>query len=382
MLSFSAVYNHIVISPVLLEIGADLGVSTGTAGLLVAGYGLPGVVVALFAGPFSDRRGRKPLLLWGTLAMSALTVAGALAPSFTLLLVTRIVGGVGASVVFPNVTAAVGDEFPYRERGRAMSTIIALNTMATIVGVPVAGVVADLTSWRASLGLVGALGVLSALVVWRLLPEARVERSTASNVELYGLILSDPSARGAIASSLLGAMFWFTWVTYMVAFFQTVYGLPASLAALIATTTGVGVLVGSQVGGRLGDRIGHKAIVGWTIAVAAVLLLLETTVVRDVWVAAALNFVISTITGARFATNTALLSEQAPSARGTMLAVNSAVVSFGIVAGTTVGGVLVDEVGFHALGQFGIVTGLASAAVVWRFVNERTADLAAGEAID
>jgi multidrug resistance protein len=381
-LSFASVYSNVVVAPVLVEVGNEFGVSTGTAGLLVAGYGVPGIVVALVAGPFSDQRGRKPFLLWGTVIMSVLTIAGAFASSFLLLFATRVLAGIGASLIFPNVNATVGDAFPYRERGRAMSTIIGTNQLATIVGVPVAGIVAELASWRASVVLVGVLGLVAAVAIWALLPRGAAHASRANSRQLYAQIVNDTSARGAIASSLLGAMFWFTWATYLVAFFQTEFGLSTGVASTVALTSGLGVLVGSQIGGRLGDRIGQKAVVGWSIAIAGVFLVAETNLIAGVALAALFNFLLSAAAGARFAANTALLSEQAPGARGTMMAVNSSIVSLGIVVGPIIGGALIDAVGFRGLGIFPVAAALGSGLIVWLFVTERTAELAAGEAIE
>jgi multidrug resistance protein len=381
-LSFASVYTNVVVSPVLIEVAKEFGVSTGTAGLLVAGYGLPGIIVALLAGPLSDRRGRKPFLFWGAVVMSVATALGAAAPTFTALIATRLIAGVGASVIFPNSNATVGDVFPYRERGRAMSAIIGANTMAVTVGVPLAGLIADSITWRASLLLVGVLGLAGAALVWRLLPALPPAAGQVRPRELFARILGDPSARGAIVSSLLGATFWFTWATYLVAFFQETFGLSATTASLVALTSGLGVLVGSHFGGRLGDRVGHRPVVGWSIALAGALLLLEANLSLGLAAAAALNFLVSAASGARFATNTALLSELAPGARGTMMAVNSSIVSVGIVAGTTAGGAIVDAAGFGALGTMSFLAAIGSAVVVWRFVTERTAEMAAGEAIE
>lgn len=381
-LSFAAVYSHIVVSPVLVDVGREYGVSTGAVGLLVTAYGIPGIVVSVLAGPLSDRYGRKPFLVVGTALMSALTLLGAFAPGFAHLLLTRVIAGVGAAVIFPNVTAAVADNFVYRERGSAMSTVIAMNQLATIVGVPLAGLIAEATSWRSSFAFVGLLGLAAAVAVFALLVDRGPRATDVGTVELYAGLLRDVSVRGAILSSLLGSIFWFTWITYVVAFFQTRFGLTTALASAVVLTTGLGILAGSQLGGRLGDRVGHKVVVGWAIVVSGALLLVETSLVADLVLATALNFLIAMFSGARFATNTTLLSEQAPGARGTMLAANSSIVSLGIVAGTSIGGLLVDGYGFPALGAMSAAAAFASALVVWRFVTERTAELAAGEAIE
>ena len=374
-LSFGAVYANVVMAPVLTQIAREFGTTTGTAGLVVAAFGLPGIAASLIAGPYSDRIGRKPFLVGGALLMGAFTVASALAPTFELLLLARAIAGIGAAVLFPNIQSLIGDSFPYQERGRAISTVIGLNTFASIAGIPVAGIVAEATSWRVSLLLVAALSLAAAGALHVLVARDRPSGDPARARALYGLILGNPSALAAIASSFMGAFFWFAWATYVVVYFEQVHGLSASLAATVTLTLGLGVLIGSQIGGRLGDRIGHRRIVWSTIATSALLLVALTNLPLPLVAAAGLNLVLSAVVGARFATNTALLSEQVPEARGTMMAVSASVVSLAIVTAAIVGGMLVDGPGFGALGLLSAAMGLLSTAIVLLFVKEEPIDL-------
>lgn len=374
-LSFGAVYANVVMTPVLTQIGREFGTTTGTAGLVVAAYGGPGILIGLVAGPYSDRLGRKPFLVGGSLMMAVFTAVSALAPTFEILVVTRALAGMGASLIFPNVNATLADTFPYSERGKAISTVMGLNTMASIAGIPLAGIIAELTSWRVSLLLVAVLALAATLAVFFLIPRSRPAGDVRRARALFGSILASRSAIAAIVSSLMGALFWFTWVTYSVVYFEDVHGLSPSVAATVALTLGLGVLVGSQIGGRLGDRLGHRLIVWSSIAISSVLLLALTNLPLPLAAAAALNFVVSGVIGARFATNTALLGEQVPDARGTMLAITSSVISVGIVLGAWVGGVLIDGPGFSALGIVCAVVGMASALIVVFFVREEPIDL-------
>lgn len=374
-LSFGAVYANVVMAPVLTQIAREFGTTTGTAGLVVAAFGLPGIAASLIAGPYSDRIGRKPFLVGGGLLMGAFTVASALAPTFELLLLARAFAGIGAAVLFPNVQSLIGDSFPYQERGRAISTVIGLNTFASIAGIPVAGIVAEATSWRVSLLLVAALSLAAAGALHVLVARDRPSGDPARARALYGLILGNPSALAAIASSFMGAFFWFAWATYVVVYFEQVHRLSASLAATVTLTLGLGVLIGSQIGGRLGDRIGHRRIVWSTIATSALLLVALTNLPLPLVAAAGLNLVLSAVVGARFATNTALLSEQVPEARGTMMAVSASVVSLAIVTAAIAGGMLVDGPGFGALGLLSAAMGLLSTAIVLLFVKEEPIDL-------
>lgn len=374
-LSFSAVYSGVVMSPVLEQMAREFGITTGTAGLVVAAYGAPGIAVAVLAGPYSDRIGRKPFLVVGPLVMGLATLAAAVAPSFGLIVAARIAAGVGSAVIFPNSNATVADVFPFRERGRAIGAVIGMNTMASVIGVPVAGIVAEATSWRVSVGIVGALAVLAAAVLFLWMPNAPGTNRESRIRALYALIIRDRSAVSAIASSFLGALLWFTWATYIVVFFQRTYALSEGIASTYALTTGLGVLLGSQVGGRLGDRTGHRRIVAGSVLITGALLVIQTNLALPLAAAGALNLLLSTVIGARFATNNALMTEQVPEARGTMLALSASVAGLATVVAATAGGLFVDGPGFGVLGLFCFLSAVLSAIVVTLFVREEPSDL-------
>jgi predicted MFS family arabinose efflux permease len=374
-LAFGAVYNGVVMSPVLEQMAGEFGISTGTAGLVVAAYGAPGIAVALLAGPYSDRFGRKPFLVVGSVVMGCSTLAAAVAPTFGLIVAARIASGVGSAVIFPNANATIADTFPFRERGKAIATVIGMNTMASVIGVPIAGIIAEATSWRVSVALVGALAILAAIVLLLRMPNAQGTNRESKVRALYALILNDRSAVAAIASSFLGALYWFTWATYIVVYFQRTFGLSQGVASTVALTQGLGVLVGSQIGGRLGDRTGHRRIVAISVFTSGLLLLLQTNLPLPLIAAAALNLVLSGVIGARFATNNTLMTEQVPEARGTMLALSASVVSVAIVVGASIGGVVVDGPGFWLLGAFCFAVAALSALIVTAFVREEPIDL-------
>ncbi len=374
-LTFSSVYTNLVMAPVLTQIGADFHVTTGTAGLVVAAYGLPGILTAVIVGPYSDRLGRKRFLVGGSLAMSLMTIVAAFMSSFELLIGARAIAGIGASMIQPNVQATVADNFPYRERGRAVSTIIGMNTLASIVGVPVAGIVAEATSWRVSLGIVGTLGLLASLVILSRLPRGVGVGDVARARALYARILRNRSAVGAIVVSFLGGIYWFTWITYLVVFFERMFGLSQGIAATFALTQGFGVLIGSQLGGRFGDRVGHRRVVAGATVTSALLLLVLTNAPVGLVAGAAINVAVCAAIGARITTNSVLMSEQVPAARGTMLSFSSALSSAAIVIGASIGGVLVDVAGFWLLGVFCATVGVLSATIVSVFVREEPIDL-------
>ncbi|MFN3598051.1 MAG: MFS transporter [Rubricoccaceae bacterium] len=121
----------------------------------------------------SDRRGRRGVFAAsaGVFAAGAVTVA--LAPSFTVLLVGRVVQGLGASGLFPVATAVVGDVYPPERRGRPVGILGAVFGLAFLVGPALAGLVLSVANWR---WLFTLLLPLAAIVLWhglRALPDTR-----------------------------------------------------------------------------------------------------------------------------------------------------------------------------------------------------------------
>jgi predicted MFS family arabinose efflux permease len=253
--------------------------------------------------------------------------------------------------------------------------------MAAVIGVPLAGILAEATTWRVSVGLVGVLSIAAALLLlWKLRP-AQTPLSEQGIREMYRAIVTNRSALGAIASSFLGGLCWFTWGTYVVVFFEIAFGLSQGIASTFALTQGLGVLFGSQLGGRLGARIGHKPIVAGSVTASGTLLLLLTNLGLSLPAAALLNLLVSAVIGARFASNTTLLTEQVPEARGTLLALSASVTSGALVVGAAVGGLLIDGLGFWALGVFCFAAAILAAVVVTIFVREEPMDLEIASAV-
>jgi predicted MFS family arabinose efflux permease len=104
-------------------------------------------------------------------------------------------------------------------------------------------------------------------------------------------------------------------------------------------------------------------------------LLVLTNVPIGLIAASAVNVGVSAAIGARFATNSVLLSEQVPEARGTMMSFSAALSGAAIVTGASIGGLLIDTAGFWLIGVFCASVGLLSAAIVTLFVVEEPIDL-------
>lgn len=380
--SFTVVFNNLIITPVLPDIADDFDIGVGLAGMLITVYALSAGLVAFFAGPLIDRYGRRRVILVGISVIALATFASAIAPNFAALLACRAVAGLGVAGLQPAVFAAVGDYFPYNERGRAMGWIITANTAASVVGVPMGALIAQFLSWRLTFVLLGLVTSAVTFVMFTRFPstERAPPRLGATYRGDYAAIFRNRFAVALVLANLLGAMFWFAWITYMGAFFKHEFDLSTGQLAPVVATIGLGVLVGSNAGGRLADRTAKKPIVVISGFLVAGLIILETNVIIAVWFAALLNFLYAIPGGARFATSTAMTTELAPERRGTMMAINSSAQQLGIMSGAAIGGLTVAASGYAALGFVVAAISVLATIIVMLYVDEDAAIVAQPQA--
>lgn len=249
-----ALGTFVVVTTEFLPIGllgtiaADLHVSVGTAGLMVA---IPGVVAALAAPAITvlaktiDRR----LLLIGCAALVMLSnVIVALAPGFATILVARVLLGISVGGFWTFAVAAGRRLVPEVHGGRATALILAGISIGTVVGVPIGTALGALAGWRFAFGSVAALAGLTVLGQVLLL-SSLPSRHVVSFGSLLGVFTVPATTTGFLATALVAAGH-FTAYTYLEPFLSRIVHLtPSGISGTLAAYGAAGV-VGNFAGER------------------------------------------------------------------------------------------------------------------------------------
>jgi predicted MFS family arabinose efflux permease len=170
--SAAFVYVTAEILPVglLPQLSAGLHVSDGAVGLLVTAYA---GVAGLAALPVTARMGSRPRrqVVTGAVALLAVSLLiMAVAPDYAVLLAARLLCAL-AHGVFWSVLAPVAARLaPPGKAGRATATVFAGNSLALVLGVPLATALGQLTGWRIAMAVVGGAAVASAVGVRMTMP--------------------------------------------------------------------------------------------------------------------------------------------------------------------------------------------------------------------
>ncbi len=171
------VLDTFIVNVALPSIQRSLHASFANLQLVVAGYTLAFAVLLVTGGRMGDLYGRKRMFVVGMAGFTLFSGCCGLAPTAVLLVIFRIVQGVAAALMFPQVVSFIQVNFEADERARAFSYYVAISGLASILGQVFGGflLAANLfdTGWRGIFLVNVPVGVVAGLSAWPLLRESR-----------------------------------------------------------------------------------------------------------------------------------------------------------------------------------------------------------------
>ncbi len=177
-----------VVNIALPSIGADLGAGTRGLTWVVNGYTLTLASLILLAGSLSDQRGQRRVFGLGVAWFAAASLACALAPSVEVLVVARLLQGVGGALLTPGSLAILHTTFGKGDRARAIGLWSGLTGVAGAIGPFLGGWLVELGSWRAIFLINLPVAALVLLLTVRVVPET-ASRGPAGRFDITGAAL-------------------------------------------------------------------------------------------------------------------------------------------------------------------------------------------------
>src|SRR3954468_24382646 len=151
----------------------------------VTSYLLTSTISVPFWGKLSDLYGRKPMFIIGIVLFLIGSALSGLSQDMTQLIVFRGLQGIGAGSLFPIALAVLGDLFSPAERGKYQGFFGAVFGIAFIVGPLVGGFLTEQVSWHWIFYVNVPIGLVSLIVIQRILPTVKTARAT-KNFDILG----------------------------------------------------------------------------------------------------------------------------------------------------------------------------------------------------
>ncbi len=332
--------TEFVIMGLLPQVGADLGVSLSSAGLLVTGYALGVTVGAPPVAILTSSLPRKTLLLGLMVIFTLGNLACALAPGYGSLMAARVLTSLAHGAFFGVGSVVATSLVRPDKQASAIALMFTGLTLANVLGVPFGTWLGQAWGWRATFWAVTLVGIVALIAIALLVPASQGQHQNNLRGELRAL--GRPQVLLGFAMTVLGFGGVFTTFTYIAPLLTELSGFSAAAVSPILLLFGVGLVAGNTWGGKLADRALMPALIGSLALLTAVLALFALTVhgkATAIVTVAVLGF-------AAFATVPPLqmrVLEQAGGAPNLASAFNIAAFNLGNAAGAWLGGLTIDH---------------------------------------
>ena len=327
-----------VISGLLPALGHDLGLSTAAAGQSVTAFAITYAVLAPVLASTTATLERRRLLVAVLTVFALGNLLSALATTYLVLLLSRVVTGAGAALFAATASAVAARLAPEHRRGHALAVVYGGMTAAIAFGVPMGNLIGSLSSWRWAFGFVATLALLAGLGLRLALPAVPGAPGLGIGGRLR--VMTIKQAPSALACTTLWVVGTFVVYTYLGSILDQATHAPDGARTWLLLLFGLGSCLGVFAGGRLADRVDPTLGLAAGIAALVLVLIVLTWALHDL-VGAAVGL---TVWGAVHWTSFPLIQHRLLGIgreRGdTLLAVNNSAVYLGQTCAAAIGGAL------------------------------------------
>ena len=333
--------------PLLPLIAEDYGVTTGAAAAAVTAFALAYGLLQVVCGPLGDRYGRYRTIAAAAFVSAFGSAACAAAPDLSTLIAARFIAGATIGAFIPLSLAWIGDSFPYAERQPVLARFLIGQMVGIGFGTALAGALAERYGWRAIFVLLAAVLLLIALLLaveaWRQ-PAPIARGGIAQSFARMPALLVERSLRGLLAIGFSEGLLIFGALAFVALYFQRRFAVGPGAAGTLVAIYALGGLAYAAVAPRALRRFGEIGLAtlgGGALAAGYALLALSP------WLTFA-ALALGAIGGGFYMFHTTLqtkLTQVAPTARGSAVALFATFLFMGQASGVWLASHLADAVG-------------------------------------
>jgi predicted MFS family arabinose efflux permease len=258
-LQFTVILDFMIISPLGAIVMPTLHISPEQFGLVVSSYAFSAGVSGFLAAGFADRFDRKRLLLFFYFGFMLGTLLCALATTYPLLLMARIVTGLFGGVIGSVVLAITTDLFPLEMRGRVMGVISTAFAASQVLGLPAGLYLTSHWDWHAPFFAIIAIGVPAGVIIMFFLRPVvghlALKQEHSALRHLINTII-EPRYRLAFLLVMLLPTGGYMLMPFGTAFIVNNVGLTFSVLPVIYLITGLSIIFVGPLVGKASDSFG------------------------------------------------------------------------------------------------------------------------------
>lgn len=348
-LQFTIILDFMVLSPLGALLMEELSVSPGQFGLVVSAYAFSAGASGLLTAGFADKFDRKKLLLFFYTGFMVGTIFCALAPSYELLLMARIVTGIFGGVIGSVSFAIMTDLFKLEVRGRVMGFVQMSFAASQVLGLPIGLVLANAYGWHSPFWMIAVIGILIGVVIALYMKPIteHLQLKSEKNAfrHLMNTLTKSNYIRAFLATTLL-ATGGFMLMPFGSAFSIHNLGLTMDQLPILYGVTGVSSIAFGPIIGKLSDKLGkYKVFTAGTLLSILIVSIYTHFGITPLWMVISMSVIMFIGISSRMISASALMSGiPEPKDRGAFMSISASVQQIsGGIASAIAGMIVLQE---------------------------------------
>ncbi len=253
-IQFVNVLDFMMVMPLGPDFAAALGIPTSQIGFVGGVYTAAAAVAGMIGSLFLDRFDRRAALTVAMLGLALGTASGGFAIGLGSLLVARALAGMFGGPATSLSLAIITDAVPPERRGKALGSVMAAFSLASILGVPAGLELSRQFGFRAPFFVLAGVGLIITGLSTRLLPKMTGHIGRGQKKGL--LPTFDRLTLISLSNTALVMMGVFSVVPNLAAYVQHNLGYPRELLGTLYLVGGIASFAALRIVGSLVDRFG------------------------------------------------------------------------------------------------------------------------------
>ena len=248
-----------IISPALTLIKNDLDISFSDTQLVLTLYFIFLALGQILSGPFSDKYGRKPILILGATIYSISAFAASYSSNIEILLILRCIQGFGAAACLSVGRTILSDCFEISEAAKQMSKMTAIMAIIPISCFIFGGFLAEFLGWRINLIALGVISLILIILISLLLQETLLNKAKSVSFKniflVYKRLIKNNSFNFFTITTAMQTSMFFAMNGFMPYEFER-KGVSISEFGIWFSLTSVGYIFGNIINSKLTPMVG------------------------------------------------------------------------------------------------------------------------------
>lgn len=330
ILQFTIILDFMVLSPLGAILMEQLQIAPKQFGIVVSAYAFSAGASGLLAAGFADRFDRKKFLMFFYVGFIAGTFLCAIAPTYQLLLMARIVTGIFGGVVGSVSIAIISDLFKMEERGRVMGFVQMAFAASQVLGIPIGLVLANHIGWHSPFWMITGFGIIVGIIIvvymQPITEHLKLKSEHNAFVHLFKTV-SQPHYLQAFLATTLLATGGFMLMPFGSDFAIHNLGLTKDQLPVLYGVTGIFSMMFGPILGKLSDKLGKYTLFLVGTIITIILVTIYTSLgITPLWLVIIVNVFLFAGILARIISSSSLMTAiPAPKDRGAFMSVNASV---------------------------------------------------------